>query len=115
MNAQENNQLYQISEQLGVLKTKIDAVMMEQQNAANRRGEIYEEQHSIKRDIADVKGDVAALKDDVAGVKVDVADMKPVITKGKWLLVVFVSGIFGAGFTSSEVSKWLFKLLPLLP
>lgn len=115
MNAQENSKLHQIFEQLGVVKTKLDAVMMEQVSAANRRGEIYEEQHSIKTDIAALKGDVADLKDDVAGVKVDVADMKPVITKGRWLLVVIVSGIFGAGFTSSEISKALLKLLPLIP
>lgn len=108
MTLQENGALLDISEKLGVLKTKIDAVMTEQASAANLRGEIFAEQHQLSQDIAD-------LKRDVGNVKQDVAEMKPAIAKGKRMLLLFIGLVFGAGFSASEIRAAVFRFFTVIP
>lgn len=101
MTSQENDNLHLIFEQLGSVKTKLDAVMMEQQSAANLRGEIFAEQQMLTRDIADLKQDVA--------------EMKPAIAKGKRMLLLFIGLVFGAGFSASEIRAAVFKFFTVIP
>jgi hypothetical protein len=101
MNAQENNEIKELREDVRILFRKLDAVMEEQQRGANSRGE-------IKETLSDIVREQRSLKKDVD-------DMKPTIARGKRMFLLFIGGIFGAGFSFAELKTWIIKFLALAP
>lgn len=97
MNEKENGEIRELRVDMRTCFSKLDAIMVEQQSAANGRADIREAQSDIKRELKQLRDDVD--------------EIKPAVKKGKTMFLVFIGLIFGAGFSFSEIKTWLLRMV----